>query len=85
MSSGVGRSDDLDDIFNKKSEDDVILQYLHKKFRVSDAIQQRSLLKKDSGKHSPKQKVENYRSVLPGKMEICQTFHQIMTSPSAAT
>ena len=47
----VSREGDSMDIeeFNNKSEDEIILHYLHKKFRLNDVLQQRVSLRAETG------------------------------------
>ena len=56
-SGGAGGWENIEE-FNNKSEDEIILKYIHKKFRVNDVLQQR---KEDSGGVIRTVKIKNSR------------------------
>ena len=50
-SGGAGGLENIEE-FNNKSEDEIILQYIHKKFRVNDVLQQRPRARAEKGEDS---------------------------------
>lgn len=50
-SGGAGGLENIEE-FKNKSEDDIILQYIHKKFRINDVLQQRIWVRAERGEDS---------------------------------